>query len=306
VFIYTAQENAMTTNPFAAPGRWYRGNLHTHTTESDGLMSPEEMVDWHVAHGYDFLSLTDHRVRLDPAPYLRDGLLLIPGIELDGHDPDGGRYHIVGLGVENSVEHRTDSSLQAAVDALRGAGGLVVLAHPYWSGQSARELLSVTGACGIEVFNGVCEKEWGKGLSSVHWDNLLAAGRRLWGLAVDDAHGHPPDGDLGQGWVMVKAHEPTADAILEALEGGAFYSSSGPEIHDVRLTGGVVTVDCSPVRCIHFMCDWALGHAVRAWEGPLLTEAQFELRGLGETYLRVECIDCQGRRAWSQPVFLEG
>jgi len=254
-------------------------------------MSPEEMVEWHVAHGYDFLSLTEHRMRLDPAPYDRDGLLLIPGIELDGHDPASGLYHLVGLGVESSVKHNSDLSLQAAIDTLRAAGGLAVLAHPYWSGQTSADLLSVERAWGIEVFNGVCQKERGKGLSAVHWDDLLAAGKRLWGLAVDDAHGYPPDGDLGWSWEMAKAQELSGEAILKALEAGAFYSSTGPEIHDLRLEDGVVTVRCSPAKHVHFVCDWALGGAVHAWNGPPLTEAYFQLRKEGETYVRVECID---------------
>ena len=294
----------MTMNLFAAPGRWYRGNLHTHTTKSDGRMRPEEMVDWHVTHGYDFLSLTEHRMRLDPAPYARDGLLLIPGIELDGHDPASSIYHLVGLGVEDSVEHNSDLSLQAAIDALRAAGGLAVLAHPYWSGQTSAHLLRVEGAWGMEVFNGVCQKGWGKGLSAVHWDDLLAAGKRLWGLAVDDAHGHPPNGDLGRGWVMAKAEELSREAILTALEAGAFYSTTGPEIHDLRLEDGVIAIRCSPVEHIHFVCDWALGGAVHAWDSPPLTEAHFQLQNEGETYVRVECIDHQGRCAWSQPNFL--
>ena len=295
----------MIIDPFTAEGRWFRGNLHAHTTESDGRMTPEEMVGWHVTHGYDFLSLTEHRIRLDPTPYAQDSLLLIPGIELHGVDRTGIRYHIVGLGVEDSAKHVPGLSLQAAVDLLRAAGGLVVLAHPYWSGQTSTDLIEVEGACGVEVFNGVCEKGRGKGLSSVHWDDLLAAGRRLWGLAVDDAHGHAPDGDLGWGWVMVKAAELSQEAILCALAEGAFYSTTGPEIHDLRLENGVVTVHCSPVERIHFVCDWALGGAVHAWDGPQLSEAHFQLGSRGETYVRVECVDDQGRRAWSQPVFLE-
>lgn len=294
----------MIIDPFIAPGRWYRGNLHTHTTQSDGQMTPEEMVEWHIAHGYDFLSFTEHRLRLDPTPYAQDGLLLIPGIELHGLDRTGSRYHIVGLGVRDSAKYVSGLSLQGAVDLLRAAGGLVVLAHPYWSGQTSADLLDVEGACGVEIFNGVCEKGRGKGLSSVHWDDLLAAGRRLWGLAVDDAHGHAPDGDLGWGWVMIKAPEPSQEAILSALAGGAFYSTTGPEIHGLRLENGVVTVRCSPVEHIHFVCDWALGGAVHAWEDPPLTEAHFQLGGRGETYVRVECVDRQGRRAWSQPIFL--
>ena len=294
----------MPINPFAAPGRWYRGNLHTHTTKSDGRMSPKQMVDWHATHGYDFLSLTEHRFLLDPSPYLREGLLLIPGIEVDGHDRLSGRYHLVGLGLHSPLKYKSDLSFQAAVDGLRAAGGLTVLAHPYWSGQTSADLLRVEGAWGIEVFNGVCHKERGRGLSTVHWDDLLAAGKSLWGLAVDDAHGHEPDGDLGWGWVMAKAQELSREAILRALLAGAFYSSTGPQIHDLRLEDGVVTVRCSPVDHINFICDWALGGAVHAWDGPPLSAPRFQLRNKGETYLRVECIDHAGGCAWSQPVYL--
>jgi hypothetical protein len=294
----------MTVNPFVVPGSWYRGNLHTHTTNSDGRMSPEEMVDWHIAHGYDFLALTDHRVRTDPTPYGRDNLVLIPGIELNGDDDTGRRYHLVGLGIGHLVERGTDLGLQAAIDLVGEGGGLAILAHPYWSGQTSADLLGVEGACGLEVFNGVCQKEQGKGLASVHWDDLLASGKRLWGLAVDDAHGHPPDDDLGWGWVMVKARARSKEAILEAIRAGAFYSSSGPEIYELHFETGTLTISCSPVERIHFICDWALGGTVHAWDGTLLTEGRFQLRDRGETYLRVECVDPQGRRAWTQPIFL--
>jgi len=38
----------------------YRGNIHTHTTESDGDAEPEKVVEWYNNHGYDFLVLSDH------------------------------------------------------------------------------------------------------------------------------------------------------------------------------------------------------------------------------------------------------
>jgi hypothetical protein len=233
-------------------------------------------------------------------------LLLVPGIELNGHDTNGRPYHLVGLGIATSVSCADGLSLQGAIDGVRAAGGLAVLAHPYWTGQTLADLLQADGASGIEVFNGVCEKEQGKGLASVHWDDLLAAGKRLWGFAVDDAHGHSPDGDLGWGWVMVKASRLNQETILEALTKGAFYSSSGPAIHDISLKQEAVTVCCSPVERVHFICDAALGGVVHSWGGPPLTEARFRLRSRGETYLRIELVDPRGRRAWSQPIFLGG
>jgi len=46
--------------PFNLPGRWFKGNLHTHSTNSDGKLSAEENVAWHAKHGFDFLTITDH------------------------------------------------------------------------------------------------------------------------------------------------------------------------------------------------------------------------------------------------------
>ena len=50
-------------------GRWYKGNTHTHTTESDGDSPPEYVARWYRDHGYDFLVLSDHNVFTDPAAF---------------------------------------------------------------------------------------------------------------------------------------------------------------------------------------------------------------------------------------------
>ncbi len=41
-------------------GRWFKGNLHTHSYWSDGDDFPEMIMDWYKSHGYDFVSLSDH------------------------------------------------------------------------------------------------------------------------------------------------------------------------------------------------------------------------------------------------------
>ena len=43
-------------------GKWYRGNLHTHSFWSDGNDFPEMIVKWYADHGYHFLALTDHNI----------------------------------------------------------------------------------------------------------------------------------------------------------------------------------------------------------------------------------------------------
>ena len=86
-------------NPFALQGHWFKGNLHTHSTASDGLLTPEEVIDWYRSRGYHFLALTDHRV-LSEARSVADDFILLSGIEADGIDPAIGLYHLIGLGFE--------------------------------------------------------------------------------------------------------------------------------------------------------------------------------------------------------------
>ena len=90
----------MAPTVFQKPGNWYKGNLHTHSTNSDGLYPPEMVALWYWTTGYDFLSITDHRtLTLFESPPTRSPVL-IPGMELNGDDARaGGGYHIVGLGL---------------------------------------------------------------------------------------------------------------------------------------------------------------------------------------------------------------
>ncbi len=286
---------------FAAPGSWYRGNLHTHTTESDGAYSPAETAAWYREHGYDLVVVTDHN-RLTDVDGLSDpGFLVLPGIEVHPDcDALGEPYHIVAAGVSCEVSFTRADPAQAAIDALREQGAVVWLGHPYWIGMTLPEMIDLQGTIGLEVYNATCARV-GKGLSTVHWDDLLARGRLPLALAVDDCHA---DQDLGRGWVMVKATELSREAILQALSAGRFYATQGPEIHDVQVTGDEVYVRCSPVceiTCVSLAGSGS--QVVAADSGEGLTEATFSLRRC-RVYLRIECTDAQGRVAWSQPMLL--
>jgi hypothetical protein len=118
---------------------------------------------------------------------------------------------------------------------------------------------------------------------------------------VDDTHWRYYDG--GQGWVMVKAPTCTPQAILSALAQGAFYASQGPEIYDFRIEDGVATARTSPVKSIAFVAERSHGRMFTAANGGLLTEARYVLRN-ERTYVRLECVDAEGRMAWSNPIWL--
>jgi hypothetical protein len=292
-------------SPFAQPGQWFKGQLHVHSIASDGELSPDEVVDWYRQQGYHFLALTDHGV-LAEARTLADDFITLSGIEVDGVDPERGLYHLVGLGLTAppGVGTRESVPAQEAIDRLRAAGGLVVMAHPYWSGQMSKDLLHQQGCIGLEIYNGGCEVDNARGFSTVHWDDLLAAGRRPWGLAVDDAHWRQGDHDAGLGWVWVKAAALTQAALRDALQSGHFYASSGPQIHDLWLEGNQVHVRCSPVATIDFVGNGPLSRRVVAPPGGTLTAASYQPR-VGQRYVRVACLDGAGQWAWSNPIFFD-
>lgn len=292
-------------NPFTAPGKWYKGNLHTHTTVSDGSSSPEETVRLYHEAGYDFLALTDHfQVATAENPWPREMLLLL-GIEFDGDQSDlGESYHILGFGLKEAGQPPNEITVSSAIDWIKQQGGEAVFAHPYWSGLIAADLLKWEGALGLEVYNATCFALNGKGCAAAQWDDVLARGRRMWGFAVDDCHGRTGDTDVTTAWVMVKSPALTREAILTSLRQGLFYSSYGPAIEDVTIADGVVTAKTSPVVEINFIApSWQGGHALSE-PGKTMTGARYKLRG-GERYLRVECRDAQGRWAWANPIYLE-
>ena len=289
--------------PFARSGRWFKGQLHVHSTASDGELPPEAVLDWYRNQGYHFVALTDHEV-LSESRAMAGDFIALSGIEVQGMDPAAGLFHLVGLGLQKppDLSGSTTLSMQETVNHLRAAGALVSIAHPYWSGQMSKDLLGVEGCYALEVYNAGCEVLECKGLSTVHWDDLLAAGCRLWGLAVDDAHWRPGPVDAGLGWVWVKAAALTQQAILSALQQGHFYASSGPQIDDVTLEGDLVVVRCSPAVAVDFVGMGPFSRRILAPPGETLTEARHRLRKW-QRYVRVAVQDTQGRWAWSNPLF---
>ncbi len=103
---------------------------------------------------------------------------------------------------ELEVERR---DLAETGEWIVGQGGVAYLAHPYWTGARPAGFSLPPSVAGIEVFNAGCELEVGRGLSSVHWDELLEDGRSCPALVTDDSH-HPGfDTDHAWTWLARRA-----------------------------------------------------------------------------------------------------
>lgn len=221
-------------------------------------------------------------------------LLALNGVEIDGVDRTGTWFHAIGLGYGGSL--LSDASFGEQVAHLQEAGAIVVLAHPYWSGNTVADALR-HGFDGVEVYNYICHYLNGKSLSAYHWDRMLEQNPRTLGFSTDDAHlnGNEP---WDRGWIMVSTDQLTRDGILDAIRTGNFYSTQGPLFESIHVTEDRISVRTSPASMIRLVDATAWGDRVFAGAGRTVTEGEFTVTGR-HAYLRLEIEDERGRLAWT-------
>jgi hypothetical protein len=294
----------MLRSQFLEDGRWLRGNTHTHTTRSDGKVTIEERIAMYEKGGYDFLAITDHNKTYDPKQYQTE-MTLIGAIEFHPQNPLSrtGDWHFIALGVAHDHEEalNTEISAQVLINRFKEKGAYIIICHPYWCGFDRTELSHIKGADAVEVYNHVCEQMVGKGDSTIIYDTLLQGENKYAAISSDDSHGQE-DSCFG-GWIKVKAKDNSAESIMDAIKNNSFFSSTGPDIFDVTYNDEKISVTCSEARSITFVSRAQRGKQFRAESGAPLTSAEWELK-TAQNYVRVQIEDYEGRKAWSQPVFI--
>ena len=297
---------------------WFKGNLHTHTLNSDGDSTPNEVVTWYREHGYQFLVLTDHNFLTSVeglnALHAADGkFLVVKGEEVTdsfGNKP----LHVNGLDVDALVMPPGGATVvdrvQGMVDAIRTANGVPSINHPNfeWS-ITPDELGQIQRTRLFEVYNGhpTVNNAGGGGVPGLEetWDRILSSGKLLYGIAVDDAHtfkqpGNPLVPGPGRGWVHVRAPRLDSRALLEAIERGDFYSSTGVELQSVDATPTSLTVTIKAARSSKYRIQF-IGRQGRVLSEAVTPSATYTFTG-DEGYVRAKVIESNGRYAWVQPV----
>lgn len=320
VTIVTALPLRQQTTPLQTSDRWYKGNTHTHTLNSDGDSTPDDVVRWYREHRYQFLVLTDHNflTSVDGLNALHgadEKFLVIKGEEVSDRFGDK-LLHVNALDPNAVVPPQGGSSvadvLQRNVDAIRRANGIPHINHPSfrWS-VTAEELQQVQNNRLFEVFNGhpQVNNAGGGGVPGLEeaWDAILTSGTLLYGVAVDDAHvfkapGNPDVAGPGRGWVVVRAPRLEARAILDALERGDFYASTGVELTDYQATARQITVSIKATDFSKYRIQF-IGKGGRVLREVSEPAATYEIRG-DEGYVRVRVLESNGRVAWGQPVMV--
>ena len=318
--------------------RFYKANLHCHTTVSDGRKTPSEIKALYTANGYSIVAFTDHDV-LIPHPELRsEDFLPLNGFEAEVEEPGSREWanrkqcHICFIAKdpdnltmpfyhrtkyvwgnaehyrpqlrydETQPDHVREYSHECISDMIRRgreAGFFVTYNHPTWSREDYPDYIGYRGMDAMEIMNYGCCCEGYLDYNPRVYDDFLRTGRKLFCIAADDNHGRIQD-ECG-GWTMIRAERLDYKTITHALEQGHFYASWGPEIHSLWVGDGKIHITCSPASRII-----ATFHArkSRVIQGPGLTEASFPLSP-EDGYVRLTVVDEKGRCADTNAYFME-
>lgn len=314
-------------------GQFYRANLHSHSTDSDGRFTPEELVEGYRARGYAILAISDHNKFIDRSHLCRDDFLVLNSYEFN-HAPYALRGRSIHMGLiarspdvtapadllsfdtAPAGEYDADFSANISENARRAAeaGFLPIYNHMRWSLDNEADLLSYEGFWGMEIFNYFSEVLGIEEFNLPAWLAKLRRGGKMWAIMADDNHNFsgeraerlgltsPWDLSFG-GWIEVKAPDLRYETIISALERGYFYSSMGPKFEELYIEDGVLHVRCSPVRSIAISTMNRNGNQSRGHRSISITEAEFPLRE-DAGFVLVNITDEHGLHAVSQPYWL--
>ena len=138
----------------------------------------------------------------------------------------------------------------------------------------------------------------------------LSAGKQVWGIAVDDSHHFqkefgPERSNPGRGWVQVRTDKLDVDGVLQALDAGDFYASTGVALADLRSTRGEIALEIESGDEARFTTVFtgqrgALELHVSDSLSPRYRPSRLD------SYVRATVYSSRGTKAWTQPVFIPG
>ena len=300
--------------------RWFKGNTHAHTLRSDGDSTPEEVVKWYKENGYNFLFITDHET-ITPVDELNRSFGVASKFAVftaqEITDRTGGKpYHVNALGTGSVIMPNLGTApvqnVQLNVDAVRKLGGVPQINHPNFGwALSAAEIAQLKNVNLLEIFNAhpLVNNLGGGGVQSVEqiWDAVLSTGRVIFGVASDDVHTVRKLGDRkqptpGHGWVMVNAPSLDQKLIMEALDRGEFYSSTGVELESYSKDNTSMTIALKKERWSKYIIQF-IGRGGKVLQEFLDSPVTYKFRG-NEGYVRIKVLESNGKAAWTQPVMI--
>ena len=297
-------------------GKFYKANLHCHTTLSDGRWTPEKVKEEYKAKGYSIVAYTEHG-RMIPHHELTDeSFLAMTGYEWEffQYEPLEKDCHLCFVALtpeindENNkpdfVRDYTHEAVNKMIKTMRESGFFVTYNHPAWSNQDYSDYIGYEGMHAMEIVNYGCVESGYDEYNPHVYDDMIKHGKRVYCIATDDNHNARND-SFG-GFTMIKAESLDYKTIGEALLQGNFYASEAPLIYELTYDTEtrILRVVCSPAVKVSINTDRISASVVYPESGKTLTEAEFTLR-TDIKYVRLTVMDEQGKHACTNAYYLD-
>ena len=206
--------------------RWLKGDLHTHTLASDGLLPLDHLARHAREHGLDFIAVTDHNQPVRRASFPKvSGLTIIPGMEWTHY-----KGHSNFLGIEEPYQGafftNTPEEAQEKFRQAHQNGALISINHPLERDFGFRFDLDTIPYDLIEIWNGPMRP---KNIETIAWwDQMLKAGKRQVAVCGSDYHEDTYFQRLANPTLNVLAWSASEKDLLEAIESGHSYFTYSP------------------------------------------------------------------------------
>ncbi len=300
---------------FSPENKFYKANLHCHTTVSDGRFTPAEIKKIYMEQGYSVIAYSDHD-KVVPHPELMDeNFIPLTAGEYSLYDRSDKvfpwytihTYHLnfISKDINQSAfpEHNKYMyGVEHANKLIAAAGEMGYMCqynHPRWSAQTAEDFIGLN-IFSFEVYNTGAEAHLCCGDGEYEYELFCRAGGRSGVSANDDNHND--DHHFG-GFTMISAPSLTYDNIISALEQGDFYASRGPVIKEAYVENGVLHIECSPVCRIALQTETRAGRRVYSEDNTdSITSVDIPL-DFKHQYIRLVLVDSFGKRAWTRAYY---
>lgn len=330
-------------------GTFYKANLHSHSTMSDGVLSPEQMKEHYKSLGYSVVAYTDHDLMVCHNDLTDDSFVALNGFEVEFWEKDRPakswpfrhecHINFIALDPDNDIQpfwHRTkyiignnhlrhlgkfdenepdferwydEYCISRMMREGQKKGFFVTYNHPGWSREDYSFYSKYEGMNALEIMNGSGIINGYEDYAVRPYDELLLQGKKIFAIAGDDNHNRKPldsvYSDSGVCWTMIKAEKLTYKAITDSLLAGNLYSSEGPEIYELYVEDGKVTIKCSEAQSISIQRGAKQNEMFTMKNGNPLTQATFDLKSAKYGYFRLTVTDLKGKRAFTNAYFPE-
>ena len=321
--------------------KFFKANLHCHSTISDGIHTPEQLKAMYREKGYNILAITDHENIVSHSELDDEDFLTITSAEYaikefpEQSTLKNRRMKVCHLNIYakeqnntncicyNSVlDHFTKDPLEKAqliekygnYNRIYGAEGIneiirianengffVCYNHPRWSLENYGDYSGYKGLWGVEIYNTGCNINGLYEYDINVLDDFLRDDKKVYASCGDDNHSLD---DMFGAFVMVNTDALKYDNVINALLSGNFYGSTGPKIYEMYVKNFCVHIKCSDVKRIALSTQGRRTSCKTAKETKYINEAKFEIFP-DDGYFRIEICDETGNRGWTQPYYVK-